>query len=264
MFKRNVFGQLIFVKRWIIRLAGAIVYLRFNIRHKVKIEGAEIFPQLRDRNVMLVSNHQTYFMDVSLFLIAIHAALHGRPNTITFPGHFICRKHNIYYVAAEETMKDGFIPKLLALSGAVTIKRSWRANGENVRRKVDKKDTENIDRALQDGWVITFPQGTTTPYAPGRKGTAIIVKNNQPIVIPVVIDGFRRGFDKKGLKVKKRAVLKMKVKAPLDIDYSKTVEEIMDQIMMSIEQTPEFDTMEKIKKQNPDYSGPAESASSVI
>lgn len=198
---------------------------------------------------MIVSNHQTYFADVSFFFHVIHSALNGRPNNIRYPGFLRPKKHSIYYVAAEETMKSGFLPKLLALSGAITIQRSWRANGENVRRKVNKKDTENIDAALQDGWVITFPQGTTSPFAPGRIGTAIIAKNNEPIIVPVVIDGFRRAFDKKGLRTKKtKTKLKMRVKEPIKLDYSKPIEEIMELIMESIEQSPEFDQMDQIKK----------------
>ena len=147
-------------------------------------------------------------------------------------------------------MKSGMLPKLLAISGAVTINRSWRANGQNVRRKVDRKETENIEKALEDGWLITFPQGTTTPYAPGRIGTAIIAKKHQPIVIPIVIDGFRRSFDKKGIRTKKKnSELRMRIKEPLNIDYSQTVEEIMKQMMDSIEQSRDFDVMNKIKKQ---------------
>ena len=237
----------------VIRLFGSIVYFRFNWRYKNDIKGAEIFQKLPDKNVLIVSNHQTYFADVSFFFHVIYAARKGRPNNIKFPGFLFLKKHNIYYVAAEETMKSGLLPKLLALSGAVTIKRSWREAGKNIRRKVDKKDTENIDRALEDGWVITFPQGTTKPYAPGRKGTAIIAKNHQATVVPVVIDGFRRAFDKKGLRTKKtKTTLKMRVKEPLEIDYSKTVEEIMDQIMAAIEQSPEHDKLAKIKEKEID------------
>jgi 1-acyl-sn-glycerol-3-phosphate acyltransferase len=147
-------------------------------------------------------------------------------------------------------MKSGLLPKMLALSGAVTVNRTWRANGQNVRRKVDKSETQNIDKALQDGWVITFPQGTTKPYSPGRIGTAILIKKHKPIVVPVVIDGFRRAFDKKGLKNKKRRTeLKMTVKPPLEINYDLTVEEIMKQVMDAIEQTNDYDLMDKIKKQ---------------
>lgn len=249
LLKRNIFGQSIFVKKSTIRFFGSMIYFRFNFRYKARIEGAEIFQNLPDQNVLIISNHQTYFADVSFFFHAIHAAIVGHPNSIRYPGFLRCKKHNIYYVAAEETMKAGLLPKLLALSGAVTINRSWRANGQNVRRKVDRTETVNIDKALLDGWLITFPQGTTTPYAPGRIGTAIIAKKHKPIVIPVVIDGFRRSFDKKGLrKRKKNSELRMTVKPPLDIDYSKTVEEIMHQMMTAIEQTSEFNTIEKIKK----------------
>jgi 1-acyl-sn-glycerol-3-phosphate acyltransferase len=250
IFRKNIFNQSIFLKKSTIRFFGSVVYFRFNFRYKARIEGAEIFNQLPDKNVLIISNHQTYFADVSFFFHAIHAAITGHPNSIRYPGFLKCKKHNIYYVAAEETMRAGLLPKLLAMSGAVTINRSWRAGGKNVRRKVDKSEVQNIDRALEDGWLITFPQGTTTPYAPGRIGTSIIVKKHKPIVIPVVIDGFRRSFDKKGLKTKKtNSELRMRIKPPLEIDYSKTVEEIMQQMMTAIEQTPEFNTMDKIKKQ---------------
>lgn len=251
LFKRNIFGQKVFVKKSIIRLFGTLVYPRFNWTHKSKIKGAEIFMHLPEQNVLIVSNHQTYFADVSFFFHVIHAAICGKPNQIKSASFMRCKRHRIYYVAAEETMKSGFLPKLLALSGAVTVNRSWRANGQNVRRKVDKSETQNIDKALNDGWVITFPQGTTTPYAPGRIGTAILIKRHQPVVVPVVIDGFRRAFDKKGLKnKKKKSKLKMTIKPPLDIDYSKTVEEIMEQVMDAIEQSPKFNTLEKIKKES--------------
>ena len=59
-----------------------------------------------------------------------------------------------------------------------------------------QNDTENIRIALEDGWVITFPQGTTTPFKPIRRGTAHIIKTYKPVVVPIVIDGFRRSFDK--------------------------------------------------------------------
>lgn len=250
LFKKNIFGQYIFVKKMIIRLFGTIVYARFNWVHKPRIKGAEVFMHIPDKNVLIISNHQTYFADVSFFFHVIHAAMVGKPNRIAYPGYLWCKKHNIYYVAAEETMKSGFLPKMLALSGAVTVNRTWRANGQNVRRKVDRSETENIDKAIQDGWVITFPQGTTKPYSPGRKGTAILIKRHQPTVVPVVIDGFRRAFDKKGIKNKKKKTeLRMTVKKPLDINYDDTVEDIMDQLMQAIEQSPDHDILEKIKKQ---------------
>jgi 1-acyl-sn-glycerol-3-phosphate acyltransferase len=208
---------------------------------------------LQDRNVLIISNHQTYFADVSFFLHVIYSSLAGKPNSISYPGFLNPKKHNIYYVAAEETMTKGFLPKLLALSGAITVQRSWRSDGENVRRKVSKEANRNIDKALTDGWVITFPQGTTTPFAQGRKGTAIIAKANQAVVVPVVIDGFRRAFNKNGIRTKRTGTtLKMKVKAPIEIDYSNTIEEIIAEMMDAIEQTSDLDYMGNFQKEKSD------------
>jgi 1-acyl-sn-glycerol-3-phosphate acyltransferase len=103
-------------------------------------------------------------------------------------------------------------------------------------------DISNIGIALDDGWVITFPQGTTTPFKPIRRGTAHIIKTFKPIVIPIVIDGFRRSFDKKGLSIKKRGVLQsFVIKEPLEIDYENdSVDKIISQIEFSIEQHKSF------------------------
>ncbi len=103
-------------------------------------------------------------------------------------------------------------------------------------------DISSIGKALDDGWVITFPQGTTTPFKPIRKGTAHIIKKYQPIVIPIVIDGFRRSFDKKGLRVKKKNVFQsFEIKKPLDIDYeNESIDSIVEKIEYAIEQHPSF------------------------
>ena len=53
----------------------------------------------------------------------------------------------------------------------------------DVNRQVKMSDIGNIGKALDDGWVITFPQGTTTPFKPIRKGTAHIIKKYNPIFI---------------------------------------------------------------------------------
>ena len=59
----------------------------------------------------------------------------------------------------------------------------------------------------------------SSAFAQGRKGTAKLVKNQRPIVIPIKINGFRRAFDKKGLRVKVTGVKPtMEFKKPLDID----------------------------------------------
>ena len=111
-----------------------------------------------------------------------------------------------------------------------------------MNRQVKMSDLNNINRALDDGWVITFPQGTTTPWRPIRRGTAHIIKQNRPIVVPIVIDGFRRSFDKKGLRIKKRGILQsMEIKQPLDIDYDNdSIDDIVAKIEYAIEQHPSF------------------------
>jgi 1-acyl-sn-glycerol-3-phosphate acyltransferase len=138
-------------------------------------------------------------------------------------------------------MKGSWISRFFALGGALTVKRTWRAEGKEIRRGLDPSDTRKIQRALSSSWVITFPQGTTKPFAPARKGTAYIIKNHKPIVVPVVINGFWRAFNKKGLAFKKKgSLLTVKFKAPLVIDYDKPVEAILEQVMDSIEQSKKF------------------------
>ena len=172
----------------------------------------------------------------------IHSALDGNPNKIKLKSILKCMKVNMFFVAAEETMKSGFLPKILGLAGAISIKRTWREAGKEINRKVDANDTDSIEKALKTGWVITFPQGTTKPYADGRKGTSHIIKNYKPIVVPVVINGFRRAFDKKGLFIKKRNTeLQITIKKPLDIDYSDNVENVLHRVMDSIEQSRMFE-----------------------
>jgi 1-acyl-sn-glycerol-3-phosphate acyltransferase len=139
-------------------------------------------------------------------------------------------------------MKAGLLPRILAYVGSVSIERTWRSKGEDVNRQVKMSDISNIGVALDDGWVITFPQGTTTPFKPIRKGTAHIIKKYKPIVIPIVIDGFRRSFDKKGIRIKKRNILQsMEIKKPIEIDYDKeSIDSIVEKIEYAIEQHPSF------------------------
>ena len=169
-----------------------------------------------------------------------NASLSGRVDSIRNVGYLWHPKLNIYYVAAKETMTDGLLPRILAYVGAITVERTWRAKGQDVQREVNLNDTENIKLALNDGWVITFPQGTTKSFKPVRKGTAHIIKQHKPIVVPIVIDGFRRSFDKKGLRLKKKGILQsFIIKEPLQIDYeNETIEQIVEKVQYAIEQHP--------------------------
>jgi len=242
LFKRNPFGHILFLKKWLIRILGAITHQRFRGFNELNIEGSEYIKDLPDTNVLFISNHQTYFADVVAMFHVFNASLSGRVDSIKNVGYLWNPKLNIYYVAARETMQSGLLPKIFAYMGSISIERTWRAEGKDVNRQVKMSDISNIAKALNDGWVITFPQGTTTPFKPIRRGTAHIIKRYKPIVVPIVIDGFRRSFDKKGLRIKKKNILQsIEIKKPLDIDYeNETVAEIVEKIEYAIEQHPSF------------------------
>lgn len=242
LFKKNPFGHILFLKKWLIRILGALTHRRFKGFNQLQIEGSEIIKQLPDKNVLFVSNHQTYFADVVAMFHVFNASLSGRVDSIKNIGYLWNPKLNIYFVAAKETMQSGLLPKILAYAGSVSIERTWRAEGKNVNRQVKMSDVSNISKALDDGWVITFPQGTTKPWKPIRRGTAFIIKENRPIVVPIVIDGFRRSFDKKGLRTKKKGILQsMEIKEPLDIDYDNdSISDIVEKLEYAIEQHPSF------------------------
>lgn len=230
-------------------MAGAVTHSRYRKFNELSIEGSEILRMLPDKKVLFVSNHQTYFADVIAMYHVFNAALTGRNDTIKNVLYLYQPKLNIYYIAAKETMKKSLLTKLFAYAGSISVERTWRASGHEVNRQVKMSDISNIGIAINDGWVITFPQGTTRAWAPLRKGTAHIIKKYRPIVVPVVIDGFRRSFDKKGLYIKKKEVLQtMKVKAPLMLDFdTMDVDEIMNELAFAIEQHP---SLIKVKPQD--------------
>ena len=256
LYKQDVFGNALFLKRILIFVLGAISHRRYRSFNTLQIEGSEIIRELPEKNVLFVSNHQTYFADVVAMFHVFNAALSGRVDTIKDIGYLWKPKQNLYFVAAKETMRAGLLPKIMAYAGAVSIERTWRAKGKEVKRQVKMSDVSNISKALQDGWLITFPQGTTKPFKPIRRGTAHIIKQNKPIVVPIVIDGFRRSFDKKGLLIKKKGILQsFVIKEPLKIDYENdSFDDIVKQIEYAIEQHPSFlrvpkEEQEKLFKQ---------------
>lgn len=229
------------VRSCVYALVGAASYPGLAMVNNIRIEGTEHLKGLPKNNVLFVSNHQTYFADVITFLHIFCAVKWRKENRLGLPYYLLNPFTNVYFVAAEETMNGSLISRLFKMAGALTIKRTWRSDGKDIARNRDESDTQKIDEALDKSWVITFPQGTTKPFAPGRKGTAYIIKNNHPIVVPVVINGFWRAFSKTGLSFKKKgALLSIRFKEPLVIDYSKPVEEILDQVMHAIEQSKEY------------------------
>ncbi len=229
------------VKGTVYALVGLFSYPGINLINKLEIKGMENLHKLPKQNVLFVSNHQTYFADVITFLHIFCALSWRKKNKLGIPYYLLWPFTRVKYVAAEETMKSNLISKLFSLAGAITVKRTWNSGGQEVRRGLDPADTRKIERALQNNWVITFPQGTTKPFAPGRRGTAFIIKHHRPVVVPVVISGFWRAFNKKGLKFKKKGtLLTVTFKEPLQIDYDDTTENILATVMDAIEQSKKF------------------------
>ena len=67
----------------------------------------------------------------------------------------------------------------------------------------------------------------STPGAPVRKGTAHIIREYQPVVVPITLSGFDRAFERKGLRRIGRDVeLKIRFDRPLTIEPDDSVERI--------------------------------------
>jgi len=241
LLKRDAFGNFVFIKKILISFIGALTYPRYKWLNRIKIEGTEHLKDLPVRNVLFVSNHQTYFADVIAMLHVFNSVKWKFKNKLGAPVYLLAPKHNNYFIAAEETMKAGWIPKLFAYAGSVSIKRTFREKGEDINRQVQMEDISKIGMALDDGWVITFPQGTTKAFAAGRRGTTHFIKKFKPVIIPVVIDGFAKAFDKKGLrKLKRKVKLSMTFKPKMEINYEDDADTMLGKIMDSIEQSMSF------------------------
>ncbi|MEO5984595.1 MAG: lysophospholipid acyltransferase family protein, partial [Ferruginibacter sp.] len=222
------------VRAIVYAIVGSASYPMFTVFNKLKIEGTEHLKDLPRKNVLFVSNHQTYFAEVIAFLHIFCAVKWRKHNRLGVPFYLLNPFTNVFFVSAAETMKANMLTRLFELAGSITVRRTWNEGSKEVRQGLDPSDTRKIDRALKGSWVINFPQGTTKSFAPGRKGTVILIKQNHPIVIPIVISGFNRAFDKKGLRLKNKGTkLLVKFKAPLQIDYNDTNDEIMESIMVA-------------------------------
>ncbi len=183
------------IKRFVLAAVGAGTYWHLGVRNRLRVTGREHLEALPDRNVLFVSNHQTWFLDM---IALYHGLTKGRASLLAG----IRAPLNVSFIAARETMeRRGLLPRFFAAGGAVCVRRTWREGEEEVSRAVDPEDFSAIEKALREGWMFTFPQGTTRPNAPGRRGTAHLICAQRPCVVPVVLDGFREAFDKTGLKI---------------------------------------------------------------
>ena len=229
------------VRKIVYVIIGSLSYPGLVMMNRLKISGMEHLRNLPRKNVLFVSNHQTYFMDVIAFLHIFCAVKWRKKNKLGVPYYLLNPFTNVYFVSAEDTMKKIFMSRLMALAGSLTVKRTWVEEDKAVRKGLNLSDTKKILKALSRSWVITFPQGTTTTFAPGRKGTAFLIKQSHCVVVPIVIDGFNKAFHKKNLKLMRKGVLlTVNFKPPLAFNYEDSLDDILNQLMDAIEQSDAY------------------------
>jgi 1-acyl-sn-glycerol-3-phosphate acyltransferase len=206
-----------FLSRWMRRgiLAGfgvgfAVPY--FAILNDIDVEGDEILPELPRRNVVFLANHQTYFLEAIAFFDLVYVR-----------HQFPLENPVLRFSAAEETMKKNLLTRLMTLAGGVTFRRSFREGGVDINRPVDLQGVERVEEAINEGWLLHFPAGTTKKGAPIRSGVSRLLHHTRAVALPVRVDGFRELLLHKQVPGKLFRSCSLKIHPPLQLDefYSK-------------------------------------------
>jgi 1-acyl-sn-glycerol-3-phosphate acyltransferase len=115
------------IRRSIIAVAGLGFSLPFfELLNRLEADGEEILEELPRRNVVFLSNHQTYFTEAIAFFHLVYIR-HRFPLEDPF----------LRFSAAEETMKKNLLTEFMTKAGGVTFRRSFREGGAEVNRPVD-------------------------------------------------------------------------------------------------------------------------------
>jgi 1-acyl-sn-glycerol-3-phosphate acyltransferase len=169
------------VRRGMILTIGNIATrIYFRWLNSVKAEGVDVVTALPRKNVIFLSNHQTYFTEAIAFYDLFYIVL-GMPY----------EDPHLRFSAATETMRKNLLTQFLTYSGGVTFRRSFREAGQEVKRPVDLEGVGKIEEAIATGWLLHFPTGTTQKNAPIRPGIAQLLHRTKAIAVPVRVDGFR-------------------------------------------------------------------------
>jgi len=169
------------VRRGMILAFGNLVTpVYFRWLNEVRAEGDDLLKTLPRKNVVFLSNHQTYFTEAIAFYDLLYI-VRGLPY----------EDPHLRFSAATETMKKNLITKVLTYAGGVTFRRSFREAGKEVNRPVDLEGVSKVEEAIATGWLLHFPTGTTQKDAPIRPGMAQLLHRTKPIAVPMRVDGFR-------------------------------------------------------------------------
>jgi 1-acyl-sn-glycerol-3-phosphate acyltransferase len=201
-----------FLGRWLRRglVAGfgvgfSVPYLA--ILNDVHVEGDEVLPKLPRRNVVFLANHQTYFMEAVAFFDLVYVR-----------HQFPLEDPVLRFSAAEETMKKNLLTRLMTLAGGVTFKRSFREGDQDIQRPVDVDGVSRVEEAIQDGWLLHFPAGTTKQGAPLRSGVSRLLHHTKAVAVPVRVDGFRELLLHKQIPGKLFRRCSVTIHPPLDLE----------------------------------------------
>jgi 1-acyl-sn-glycerol-3-phosphate acyltransferase len=205
-----------FLGRWLRRglLAGFGVGFTvpyFAILNDVHVEGDDVLKELPRTNVVFLANHQTYFLEAIAFFDLVYVR-HQMP----------LESPIVRFSAAEETMKQNLLTKLMTLAGGVTFKRNFREAGQDVSRAVDMDGVARVEEAIKDGWLLHFPAGTTKKGAPLRGGVTRLLHNTRAVALPMRVEGFRELLLHKQVpgKLFKQCSLKIHPPLPLQDFYA--------------------------------------------
>ena len=200
-----------FLDRWLRRgiitslgLGFTIPY--FRLLNRVKVTGDAIIDKLPRKNVVFLSNHQTYFMEAMAIFDIVYVK-HQLPLENPF----------MRFSAATETMKQNPLTQLFTKAGGVTFRRSFREGGKEVKRAVDFEGVAKVEEAITNGWLLHFPAGTTQKGAPLRPGVAQLLHRTKAVAVPVRVDGFRKLLLHKQLPGKILKTCRVAMHAPLDL-----------------------------------------------
>lgn len=168
-------------RRNLIRLVGyGITVPYFRWMNSIEVVNERLLLELPRKNVIFLSNHQTYFTEA----IALYDLVYIK---LDLP----LEDPYIRFSAATETMKKNLVTQILTMAGGVTFRRSFREGGVDIKRPVDLEGVSKVEQAIKEGWLLHFPTGTTKKDAPIRPGIAQLLHRAQATVVPMRISGFR-------------------------------------------------------------------------
>jgi 1-acyl-sn-glycerol-3-phosphate acyltransferase len=201
-----------FFDRWLRRglisaFAFGFTLPYFRLLNRIQATGDAILDTLPRKNVIFLSNHQTYFMEAIAFFDLVYVT-HRLPLENPF----------VRFSAATETMQKNFLTQLFTKAGGVTFRRSFREGGRDVKRSVDLEGVAKVEEAIATGWLLHFPAGTTQKGAPIRPGIAQLLHRTKATAVPVRVDGFQRLLLYRQLPGKILRTCRLTLHPPMELD----------------------------------------------